>query len=425
MKVSEQLLQFIWHKKILGNKELVCTNGHPLKLIDVGDWNQNEGPDFIFAKVDYQNLIFIGNIEIHTKSSDWLLHGHDKQSNYQKIILHVVYENDVEITSLKDKNIPTLELKNYIDAALLERYQQLLSAEQKFIPCEKLISEQKIPMFFHEENMLRKLDLKRIELENELSQHKNNLEKVLFHNLAYAFGLKINAEIFRQIAEHLDFNIITKIRQNPVLLEALFFGFSGWLQEPKDEQTSIWQREFEFLKFKYQLSDFMISPNYSKLRPPNFPNIRLSQLAQLYHQEPHLFSKIKDATNVKDLKSIFENIKTSIYWESHYNFGKSSPVSIEKKLSSNFIDLLLINVILPLKYTLEINDNEEVNDLILRYYQQIKPENNHIIDGWKALGISVKSGLDAQSLLYQHKHYCLIKKCLNCGIGLKILKENE
>lgn len=425
MKITENLLQFIWNKRFLSHQNFVCTKGNPIEILDFGQWNNNEGPDFNFAKIKYQSLTFAGNIEMHVKSSDWIFHKHDNQANYKKIILHVVYQNDADIDSLTDRNIPTLELKNYINNALLVRYNQLMSDENKFIPCENLISEDKIPLFFHEENILKKLDLKRIEIETQRSQHKNNMEGILLHNLAYAFGLKINSDIFKQIAESINFNIINKTRQNPLLLEALFFGIAGWLVDPKDEQTKIWQREFEFLKSKYQISDLIISPKYSKLRPPNFPNIRLSQLAQVYHQEPHLFSKIKSAKNIKDLKSIFDTIKTSEYWETHYNFGKTSSEIIEKKLSSNFIDLILINAILPLKYTLEINENEDINDQILEYYQELKPENNHIIDEWKALKISTKSALETQSLLYQHKHYCLMKKCLNCGIGLKILKENE
>lgn len=422
--VNESILQLLWDKKLFKNYNFVCTKGFPIEIIDFGQWNYNQGPDFLIAKIKYQDIIFVGNIELHVKTSDWTLHKHDQDSNYQKIILHVVFENDTSLENIESKNIPTLELKNYIDESVILRYQKLNIEKSHFIACEELVRKSYIPLFFHEENILKKLNDKSSEIQQQLTDLKNNYEAVLFSNLAYAFGLKVNAEIFKQIAESIDFNIINKIRQNPNALEALFFGIAGWLDNPADAQMLLWKREFDFLKSKYQLSSITISPKFSKLRPPNFPTIRLSQLAQLYYNEPHLFSKIKAAKSIRDLKSIFENTKTSNYWDNHYNFAKESGDKLEKKLSSDFIEIIIINAILPLKYWLDLQ-KEDINDDIIEFYKSLKPEKNNVIDHWKNLGIKSNNTLESQSLLYHYKNSCNHKKCLNCGIGLKILKQNE
>lgn len=424
MMITENLLQLIWDKKLFKNFDFFCTKGIPLEIIDFGQWNDNQGPDFLFAKIKYQDITFVGNIELHVKSSDWVFHKHDQDTNYHKIILHVVFKNDMDLENIESRNIPTVELQNYIDEKIFVKYQSLNTENSKFIPCEELISKNDFPLFFHEENVLKKISEKHHDIKDQLIRLKNNHEAVLFSNLAYAFGLKVNAEIFKQIAESIDFNIINKIRQNPNSLEALLFGLSGWLENPKDQQSVIWKREFDFLKSKYQLPNITISPKFSKLRPSNFPTIRLSQLAQLYHLEPHLFSKIKNAKNIIDLKSIFDNVKTSIYWENHYNFGKESTDNFEKKLTPEFIDIIIINSVLPLKYLLDIQ-NEDANDDIIEFYKALKPEKNHIIEHWKNLDIKPINALESQSLLYHYKNYCNHKKCLNCSVGLKILKQNE
>lgn len=423
MKISEHFLQFLWHKKLFTHFNFHSTDNLPIEIIDFGQWNYNQGPDFLFAKIKYQNTIFVGHIELHVKSSDWLCHKHSHQKEYQNIILHVVYEDDVDIPLLKDKNIPTLVLQPYIDNCRIDAYQKLQQENFGFIPCEEAINEIEMPLFFHEENILRKLSDKNRQIKEQLYNTKNDYEAVLFYNLAYTFGLRINAETFRQIAESIDFSVIRKIRQNTMDLEALFFGLSGMLEDINDEMTSIWQRQFLFLKTKYKLPDMILKTKYSKLRPPNFPNIRWSQLAQLIYREPHLLSKIKSAQTIQELKILFKEITATDYWTTHYNFGKTSKISSPKKLSDEFIDKILINAILPIKYAFGLDTNENINDDIIRYYKDLKPEKNQILAQWKVCNVEVKSGLESQSLIYHYKNYCVEKKCLNCAIGFKILRK--
>ncbi|MFC3160559.1 Protein of unknown function [Chryseobacterium arachidis] len=420
--MTEKLLQYLWNYKVFTHFDFKDLEGNSVEVLDFGKWNTNSGPDFLTAKIKISNIILAGNIEFHVKSSDWIFHNHSQDPNYQNIILHVVFQNDCEIEELKNKNVPTLQLRNHIDENIMWKYEKLISGNQ-FIACENIFNTKKIPINFHEENVLKRLEEKSVEFENSLSQFKNNFEAILFHSLAYSFGLKVNAYIFRQIAESIDFTVINKIRQNETQLEALFFGISGWLETPEDQHMKIWKREFDFLTSKFNISGLKFHPKFLRLRPPNFPTIRLSQLASLYHQHQNLFSKIINSKNAEELFKLFKNIKASVYWDNHYNFGKISTVDQPKILSKDFIELIILNTILPLKYTYHKYHHEEIADEILSFYHHLSFEKNSVTDGWKKLGLKPKTALESQSLIYHFKNSCEEKNCLNCGIGFKILKE--
>ncbi|ASK31743.1 hypothetical protein CEY12_17210 [Chryseobacterium sp. T16E-39] len=420
--MTEKLLQYLWNFKVFKNFDFKDIEGNAIEVINFGKWNTDAGPDFLFATIKTNNLVLSGNIELHVKSSDWIFHNHSKDPNYQNIILHVVFQNDVEIEEFNDRKIPTLELKNFIDENILWKYEKLIT-EDHFIPCEGIFNINSIPINFHEENILKKLDSKSQELEKNLEQSKNNFEAVLFQSLAYSFGLKVNAFIFRQIAESIDHSIINKIRQNKFQMEALLFGISGWLDSPQDEQMEIWKREFDFVKVKYQISDINFRPKFLRLRPPNFPTVRLSQLADLYYQHQNLFSKIILIKNTDELLNVFKNVQASEYWNNHFNFGKISTINQPKTLSPDFIELIILNTVLPLKYTYHKYHNEEIADEIIEFYKNLSPEKNSIIDSWKKLGIKMNHSMETQSLIYHFKSCCEEKNCLQCSIGLRLLKD--
>lgn len=421
--MTEKLLQYLWNFKVFNNFDFKDIEGNPVEILDFGQWNTNAGPDFLLAKIKINGVILVGNIELHIKSSDWVFHNHSNDPNYENIILHVVFLHDMEIDELKNNNIPTLELKNHIDQQLLLQYERLVDGNY-FIPCERIFDKNKIPVNFHEENIIKKLDEKSVELEKNLEKYKNNFEAVLFHSFAYSFGLKVNAYIFKQIAESIDFSIVNKIRQNKTQLEALLFGISGWLDFPEDEPMKTWKREFDFLTTKFKISDLRFHPKFLRLRPPNFPTIRLSQLANLYGQQ-HLFSKVIDAKNADDLINIFTGVKASDYWNDHFNFGKTTQKSQEKFLSKDFINLLILNTVLPLKYAYHKYHQEEITDEIIDFYRSIPAEKNSLVDSWKKLGLNVTTALESQSLIYHYSHACKEKNCLNCSIGFKLLKESS
>ena len=419
--MNEKLFQYLWNFKIFKSFDFKDVAGNPVEILDFGKWNFDSGPDFLFGRIKSGNVILAGNIELHVKASDWIFHRHSKNPEFENLILHVVFINDVELEEFKNKNIPTLELRDYIDESILWKYESFLH-ENQFIPCSKLFDSKKIPVNFWEESLLKKLDEKSLEIENALHQNKNNYEAVLFQSLAYSFGLKVNANIFKQMAESIDFETVNKIRQNLLQIEALFFGICNWLKDPKDDQMKIWKREFDFLESKFSLPKHRVIPKFSKLRPPNFPTLRLSQLASLYHLNQNLFSKLIAAKTISAVYKIFKEVKASEYWNDHFNFGKISPVLGEKTLTKDFIDLVLVNAILPLKYTYHKNTNEAITEEIFEFYAQISPEKNTIIDGWKSLNLKVENALQSQAMLCHYKNYCEKKDCLNCEIGLQILK---
>ncbi|MGX5686562.1 DUF2851 family protein [Chryseobacterium cucumeris] len=418
--MTEKLLQYLWNYKVFKYFDFKDIEGNSVEIIHFGKWNKNAGPDFLDAKIKINGLLLAGNIELHVRSSDWIFHNHSQDPNYRNIILHAVFQHDIDIHELIGKQVPTLELQSYIDKNILWKYEKLMNGDE-FIACEKIFDPKKIPINFYEESILKKLDEKSSELEQSLHQYKNNFEAVLFHSFAYSFGLKVNASIFRQIAESIDYSIINKIRQNPLQLEALLFGISGWLEKPQDGQMTIWKREFDFIKAKFSISDLQFHPKFLRLRPPNFPTIRLSQLADLYRQQ-NLFSKIMEARSAEQLYTIFNSVKASEYWDFHFNFGSISKVQ-PKTLSQDFVNLLILNTILPLQYAYHRYHKEDIADEIIALYKTISGEKNAIITSWKKHGLKVSNALESQSLIYHYKTYCEPKNCLACTIGYKLLKE--
>ncbi len=421
--MKEKLLQYLWNFKIFNSFDFTDVAGKPVEIIDFGKWNFDSGPDFLFGKIKFQGVTLVGHIELHIRSSDYIFHRHTGNPEFENLILHVVYFHDADIPELVSRNIPTLELKNYIDETVLDKYASLENAKV-FIPCEEIFNAKKIPFQFEEETLLKKLDHKSLEIEIALAKNKNNYEAVLFQNIAYAFGLKVNAQIFRQLAENIDFSVLNKVRQNLTQLEAFFFGMCGWLQSPDDEQTTIWKRELDFLVIKYQLKTSGVIPKFSKLRPPSFPTVRLAQLASLYHLNQNLFSKVMTAKSVGEIVKVFRNVVASPYWNDHFNFGKVSTTVGEKILTDDFISLIIINAILPLKYTYQKNSNENITDEIIAMYRSLPAEKNTVIENWKALKTPIRDALDSQAFLFHFQHYCQPKRCLECAIGFQLLKHN-
>lgn len=419
--MTEKLLQYLWNFKIFRNTNFEDTEGNRIEVLNYGFWNKNSGPDFLDAKIKLGDITFCGPIELHVKASEWNLHKHSRDEYFDNIILHVVYEEDVRLDELYARNIPTLVLKNHISEDVIKHYQNVENS-QSFIPCEDLLKPNHIPFQFSEELVIQKLDEKANLIQSDLENHKNDLEEVFFHHISYAFGLKVNAFQFKNWAENIPFKVIQKTRNSAVQLEALFLGKAGLLTESSDEQSRIWKTEYDYLKTKFQLNPDEFKPQFSRLRPDNFPTMRLSQLAQVYDQIPNLFSKLINSSNYSELVNPFKTICASTYWDSHFNLGKTSEIAYPKTLSSAFIDRLLLNTILPFQYFYFRNQDAEKIEQLLEIYRQIKPEENNLIKAWKKLQIPVTSALDSQALLYQHKAFCSHKKCLSCSIGFQLMQ---
>lgn len=421
--MQEDFLHYIWKHKKFNFNELNSEAGETIEILSFGEHNLNSGPDFFNGKLKIGDQLWAGNVEIHVKSSDWFLHNHEQDKAYDNVILHVVWEHDTDVFRKDNTIIPTLELKRYLSTELLKNYQKLFSKQNAWINCENDFSSINS---FTLSNWLERLYFERLErkaltIDTLLQDSKNDWEAVLFKMLAKNFGLKVNGDAFLSLASSLDFSIIRKSQSNQQTLETLLFGQAGLLNA--DIQNGYFQslgKDYMFLKQKFQLENNQVLPlQFFRLRPPNFPTIRLSQLASLYHAHQNLFSKVIAIKTLDDFYDLFK-VNTSTFWETHYTFQKESKSSV-KAISKPFIDLLLINTILPIKFCYAKQKGETIEEIILELISKIKSEKNSIIDAFNELKPVSKSALQSQSLIQLKTEYCDKNKCLKCAIGNTLL----
>ncbi|MDV7185677.1 DUF2851 family protein [Lutibacter sp. TH_r2] len=420
--MREDFLHFIWKLQLFSKVDLISTRNESIEIVKQGLLNFNSGPDFLNAKVRINGQLWAGNVEIHLKASDWYVHQHEKDLNYNTVILHVVWDNDIEVFNKYNEAIPTIELKSYISKDLLSNYKSHFNSPKKWINCENnisTISKFKLSHFF-EQLYFNRLEQKSILIESELLKTNKDWEAILFRLLLKNFGLKVNGEAFLNLGNSINFSVIRKVSQNPFQMEALLFGQAGILEETKESvYFEKLQKEYKYLQSKFKLKPLNNGQiQFFRLRPNNFPTIRLSQIAQLYFKYKNLFSKIMEMNSLQNYYELFK-IETSEFWETHYTFEKESKKRV-KKLSEAFIDLLLINTIIPIKFKYYIQQGTSI-DSILDLIQEIKPEKNTIISKFNELKIASDSAFETQALLQLKNEYCNKLKCLDCTIGKDLL----
>lgn len=417
--MQEDFLHYIWQHKKMSVAHLKTTQHEALEIVSVGQHNTNSGPDFFNAQLKIADQLWAGNVEVHVKSSDWFVHNHETDQAYDNVILHVVWEHDTEIFRKNNSIVPTLELKEVVDKTVLLNYSKLLSAKDKWINCEADFAE---VAPFVLESWLERLYIERLERKSEtieklLQDSKNNWEAVLFKMLAKNFGLKVNGEAFFSMANAVDFQIIRKLQNNQTTLEALFFGLTGLLdQDIQEPYFLVLQKEYRYLKRKYNLHDTEVVPiQFFRLRPQNFPTIRLSQLATLYHLHSSLFSQIMEISSLKTIYKLFQ-VSTSVFWETHYSFGKVSKPS-NKKITKAFVDLLIINTIIPLKFAYARHQGKDVSDFLLELIRQIPSEKNSIVSAFNKIKKVSHTAMQSQALIQLKTTYCDKNQCLKCAVG--------
>ena len=421
--MKEEFLHYIWQYKLFSSVKLKTTRNEELFVLNQGAYNTNSGPDFLNAQLKIDSQTWVGNAEIHLKSSDWYLHKHEEDENYDAVILHVVWEHDTDVFMKNNKPIPTLELKNIVDKKLLNNYQSLFSKHQRWIACENQISEVDSFLF---NNWLERLYFERLEVKsifiNKLLQDSNNdYESVLFKLLAKNFGLKVNGEVFLSLAQSFNFSTFKKIQQNELHLSALLFGQAGFLKEESEEVYQLeLKNEYNYLQHKYNLHGIDNGFQFFRMRPNNFPTIRIAQLVSLFSKHQNLFSKLIQLEKLQDFYTFF-SVEVNDFWKTHYSFNTTSKKS-PKKLTKPFVDLLLINTIIPLKFVYLKNRGEVSENDFLNLIQQIKPEKNSITSKFLDLEIDTNNALETQALLELKNNYCAKKLCLQCAIGKVILK---
>ena len=421
--MKEDFLHYIWKNGFFNHKELSTVNLEPVKIISKGIANEHSGPDFTNAKILINNILWVGNIEIHKVSSDWYAHGHEKDPAYDNVILHVVYEDNMPVYNSNNMQVPTLVLSKYVYKKLLKDYNKLIKTKA-ILRCQNDLDKVDKYTILHYKYRLyfERLEQKYKVVQNLLLHTHNNWNQVFYETLLKYFGGVVNKDAFELLAQFIPFQHFNKYRDKSFTLEALLFGVSGFLQEEKNDfYYQSLQKEFRFLQKKHNLE---IIPNqmikFHRLRPLNFPTIRLAQFAQLFANNQHLFENLMQVKSPDEAYRYFD-IAASSYWDTHYNFEKTTK-NKKKKIGKNFIDVLLINVIIPLKFAYQKYQDSYDEDEIIKLIESIKPEQNRIVDSFKKINLMAKNALDTQAMLQLNTQYCTKNKCLSCDIAHYILK---
>lgn len=420
--MNEKLLHYIWQYQLFNKDELYTTDHSLIKISFPGTLNTNQGPDFLNGKMEMEDTIWFGNIELHLLSSDWELHRHSEDVNYNNVMLHVVWEHDKEL----HLEFPTIELKSRVPGLLMKKYQAIMN-QQTFIPCEEIINMVKpITISKWKERMLiERLQEKAQNTISLLVKAKGNWDELCWWMLARNFGGNVNAASFESIASSIPITIIHKNADSLFTIEALLFGQSGLLNRKfGDEHPIDLFKEYLHLKRKYALKQPPIQLHFLRMRPANFPTIRLAQLASCIFNERKWFTKIIEEENLNTLKMIYD-YDISEYWKTHYRFDTASLYK-SKKLGNQTINNILINTAVMLCYAYGYYHSiEKLKTKAIRWLQEIPPEDNRMINGFEILGISNQNAADSQALIYMRNNFCLKKRCLDCAIGNEIFRNEN
>ena len=421
--MTEEFLNYLW-KFSLYDKDLKLVTGEDFHVIDPGIINTDAGPDFFLSKIRIGDTIWAGNAEIHIKSSDWKRHEHQNDDLYNNIILHVVYENDVPVKRKDGENIPAIELKEHFPKSLYEKYMDFMGS-LNWIPCEKMIyNVNRFAMNnWIDRVLVERLEFKAREIEKQLEYNANNWEETFYQFLCRNFGFNVNSMPFELVAKSLPMKYLAKHKGNKFQIEALLFGQAGLLSGKfKDDYPKVMLKEYSFLRKKYGLNPIDKHLwRLLRLRPVNFPTIRLAQFADLVTKSSHLFSKILEAESIEQLNADFK-VGVSDYWEAHYTFDKPSAKK-KKELGKTAFNLIVINTIVPFLFVYgSARNDQKIIDRSLKFLDVLPGETNSITSRWKLLGMNVQTAFYTQALIFLKKEYCKKKKCLSCGIGNEILK---
>ncbi len=420
--MNEALLQFIWQHSLYNSLGLFTVVGEAITVIHPGRLNRDAGPDFLEAKVKVGNTLLVGNVELHTRSSDWLKHGHQNDAAYNTLILHVVFQNDVaDVTP----GTPTLVLEQHIAPEVIARYAGLVTTTQK-LPCSGLhttvrdITKEGWLSRLLAERWEQKLSDWNILLENSADDWRN----LLYWRMAANFGFKTNATPFLMLAQSLPLNVATRHKDNLLQLEALLFGQAGMLTEDfEDDYPRELQREYEYLQKKYKLKPISGGLwKFLRMRPVNFPTIRIAQYAALIHKSVHLFSQIIEVHSLSDMLPLLD-VKASSYWDTHYRFDSLQETPSVKSIGKSSVENVIINTVAPIQFLYAARqDTISMQERALQLLEAIPAEKNNITRIWQEEGWSVNSAAQSQALLQLYNKYCTSKRCLECTIGLNVLK---
>jgi hypothetical protein len=424
--MKEEFLHYLWKYSLYDPEKLFDGSGNKIQVIRAGEYNHDSGPDFFNARISVDGTVWAGNIEIHTRSSHYNTHGHQNDPAFDNVILHVVAENDKKVFNTKGEEILTAGIS--FDPELYERYLSLVN-NPFVIACQHEMKQIDAFLIRYWLNSLviERLNSKSESINKIYKETGNDWEETFYRLLTRYFGFRINTEPFEMLASTLPFRIIRKHTDNLFQIEALLFGTAGMLEEGlfkdalSDEYYKSLVREYRILSAKYSLKPIHgYLWKFSRLRPANFPTIRISQLAAMLSVTGGLFSKVLEANVIMQLKEVFE-VTASCYWDDHYIFGKRTRKSV-KNTGIQAVSILLVNAVIPVIFVYGKNrDNNNICERALSFLEELSPEENSILDEWKESGIEAESAFYSQALIQLRNEYCKKRRCLDCLMGSKLV----
>ena len=417
--MKEEFLYYLWENRLLTGS-LATAQGQSVEIIHPGFRNQNSGPDYLEAKIRIGEQLWAGHVEIHVKTSDWNRHGHQHDRAYHNVVLHVVYEHDASIN-----DIPVLEVRGHYDLSLHQRYEQFM-ASKRWIACERALSQVQP---FTRNTWLERMAVERLEekagnVTRLLNANQFDWEHTLYHLLLRSFGMKVNNEAFETLSCLLPLKTLLKHADNLIQVEAMLLGCAGFLEVESDEDyPNLLKREFAVMRSKFDLLTMPAERwKFMRMRPVNFPTVRLVQLAQMIYRHGCLFSKTKEAVTASDAKKLFD-VEASSYWDTHFRLAEASNTGKPKHLGEGTADVLMINAIIPLLFCYgQFHKDTACCDKAMRFLEETAAEDNTVIRHFQAIGIKADNAMQSQAMLHLYNHYCRRKRCLECSIGNVLLR---
>jgi hypothetical protein len=425
--MREDFIHYLWRQARFDLRQLVTTEGQTISIQDFGQHNSDAGPDFLAGQVRIDGQQWAGNIEMHVKASDWYAHRHETDPAYDNVILHVVLEEDRPVFRPDGQRIPCLELRGRIPSGLMNTYYRLLHNEN-WIPCQHQLHRIKEPsrQAWLEQLLLQRLSQRARRFSLRMEHTHRDWEEAFYQSLARAMGGRVNADAMDMLARSIPLRALLKHKHSLLQLEAMLFGQSGLLPEMTEDEASyitLLRREYALLRVKHSLRPVPAAAwRYLRLRPNNFPTIRIAQLAAMLHRTGQLFGKSLAAADARELMNMFE-VKLSNYWRTHYRFGKEGKAG-ERKLGMGTIRSLLINTIVPaMAAYAEQRGVDQFRERALDLLRELPAEDNVVLREWKRLGYEATNAADSQALLELKTNYCEPKRCLSCALGCEILAQ--
>ncbi|NML21518.1 DUF2851 family protein [Pseudoflavitalea sp. G-6-1-2] len=420
--MQERLLQFIWQFRYYNQRQLTLSNGSKLEVLHPGAFNLHQGPDFQQARIRIDGLIWVGNVELHVRTSDWFAHAHHKDSLYKNVILHVVWHDDL---NNPNDPIPVLTLQNLVPKVLLQQYEEWMLSRQ-FIPCQHQLQKVNYLVLasWKDRLLVERLERKSGWMLDVFQQSKQHWEETCWWLLARNFGLKVNADAFEAMARSLPLNLIARHRPHLMQIESLLLGQAGLLSTKLSlPYPSMLKKEYEFLKSKYSLGSIQLPVYFLRMRPPAFPTVRLAQLSMLLHRTQQLFRQLLESDSIQQLR-MFLNVTASNEWDCYYTLEEVAPSRI-KHMGEEFTDSLVLNTVIPLVFTYGCWKKEQsYKDKAVQWLLQLPPEKNGITNQFRLIGAAIGNAFESQALIELKTQYCDRKKCLDCAIGNHLISSH-